>query len=162
MLVADCGSMQSQPRRCNMQPFSDSVSKWAAKVRSDQPTLNSEESYSLTVLPPGPDHWDVSMLKLFFFVSASISKTLKLEDIDVPRERHCYCSQKTLTLFGGDAGRCIDVIAKKELRAGEELLLHYGDKSLTDFLQSYAFIPEACSHEVHSCNAMKDFFRWPR
>lgn len=49
--------------------------------------------------------------------------------------------------------RFVDVIAARPLHVGEELLLNYGDKSMHDFLQSYAFVPADCSHEVISYRA---------
>ena len=48
----------------------------------------------------------------------------------------------------------MDLIAKRDISPGEELLLDYGDKPTRDFLQSYGFVPSDHGNEVskHTIN----------
>ena len=47
--------------------------------------------------------------------------------------------------------RTVDLVAKQAHKAGDPLLLDYGDKSLQDMLLQYGFVPEH-----NSCNAISE------
>lgn len=60
------------------------------------------------------------------------------------RSRRCRVRKRVTSL----ACRWVEVVARRDLEAGEELLLDYGERSQRDFLQGYAFTPPDNPHEV--------------
>ncbi len=50
-------------------------------------------------------------------------------------------------LLGCALGSVVELLAARDLAAGDEVLLSYGDRPLRDFLRGYAFLPHI-PHEV--------------